>query len=142
MRCRKKRCESWLDDWSGNRSSSYFATAARRSCHWRIRAYFFANFARLAGNLHIYAPTLPPGGGEFELEFDGLYEVIAEQEGEVTLDGRRLEAGQRVHLRAGRHRGESQHGFRLKLHPPEWEALVDPRYREERADFMFFRYRL
>lgn len=104
-----------------------------------LRDYLVYHFAHFWGNVYLYAPFVGRGQSDFDITFDGLYQVdLQGDSGPATIDGQPAAHGQLLRLKQGAHRKSSAESLRLRFMPEHLDpALLEARYREPRAMFGF-----
>ena len=93
-----------------------------------IRDHLIDNYTHMWGNLFVYAPTVPAGNSQVDVDFSGTYTLVAD--GPVEIDGRRVADGERIELPSGVHTTESANSFRLRFEPERLAEYADPKYRQ------------
>jgi hypothetical protein len=107
----------------------------------KLKAYLRNHYAHLWGNVYVYGPAVRGGEEEFRVKFGGEYEVVWAPGGTASIDGKELAEKDRLALAPGVHRKSRDSVFQLRLLPPGYEEIADPRYREPWALFVsVFRY--
>jgi hypothetical protein len=90
-----------------------------------VRLYLARRFDPFSASVNLYAPLVGPDEREFEVWFDGRYQIETETGGAV-IDGQPVAAGMTLELPRGGHHNDSTTPVRLRLVPDGIEARLDP----------------
>ena len=101
-----------------------------------LTTYLASRFDRLSLSLNGYSPAVGSGETQFELWFDGDYQVET-ADGDAEIDGLRMTPGSVVTLQRGSHRNNSASAVRLRLLPRG--VAVDSAVARTRRQPMFAR---
>jgi hypothetical protein len=100
-----------------------------------LQDYFKRNYAHFWGNIYIYAPEIQLRNSEFNIKFDGNYQVEIAPGDIIAINGKNYLPKQTVFLKSGIHNFISTGAFRLHLSPENILQIADSRYKAERKFF-------
>ena len=98
-----------------------------------IQGFFKGYYQRLWGPVLVYAPKLVTQATTLDIWVSGRYRLAGKAI--VTIDGKRVEPADFVHLEAGKHQLSAPSGGRLAYYPEGIEPFMDRKYDKLKALF-------
>jgi hypothetical protein len=77
----------------------------------------YQNYKQYYGSIYLYAPTIAPETRRFSLKFTALYQIEAQQNEKIRIDGKPMKSGQVLRLRHGNHLSDAKQPYQIVIIP-------------------------